>query len=528
MIYKEYTLSEAAVDAVSADVQAYLNRLGTDRRSVQRIRLTVEELLLNLLSHSGCGLKLSVGLGKQFGRQMFRLRYEAQPFDPTRSSDNPTADELMRSLGLFPAWSARGRINTVSLVLADRPKRSTLFYILIAAAAAALLGALGNLIPEEVRQIVVTSLLSPLSGCFLGLLNTFAGMMILLTICSGILGMGDSATLGRMGKSIVVRFFLLSLAISAATVVLVLPFVRLNFSSGGQGQASAVEEISRMFFDILPTNLIDPFRTGNTFHIIVIATFLGCALLAIGERGSRVRGVIGEASVLFQQIVSSVCSLVPLFVFSMLLQLIWSGKVRVLVSVLKPILLIAAFILLLALAVAAASSLRLKCPPALLLKKVLPAFLLAFTTASSVSAFPLGMETCEKKLGIKKSLISFVYPLGSVIYMPSSVIYFTVLVCTFAELYQIAVGVPWLILAAVISTLITIAMPPIPGADILCYTVLFSALGIPAEAIILATTVGIVLDYLDTGTNVLLMILQITCDAQRLDCLDRKILLGKE
>ena len=137
------------------------------------------------------------------------------------------------------------------------------------------------------------------------------------------------------------------------------------------------------------------------------------------------------------------------------------------------------------------------------------------------------METCEKKLGVEKHLTSFIYPTGSVIYMPSSVIYLNVLVCAFAEIYQIAVGIPWLILAVVISTLIAIAMPPIPGADILCYTVLFSALCIPSEAIILATAVGIALDYLDTGINVMLMIFRIACDAKRLGKLDQNILLNR-
>ena len=335
LTYKEYTLNEAAVDAVSADVQDYLNKLNTESRSVQRIRLTVEELLLNLQAHYGNGMKISVGLGKQFGRHIFRLRYEAEPFDPSKSGENPLADDMMRSLGLFPAWNCRGKINTVSLVLANRPKRSMLFYILLAAAAAVVLGVLGNVIPENVQSAVSDSVLSPVSNGFLGLLNTFGGLMILFTLCSGILGMGDTATLGRTGRSVVARFVGISFAISAVTVVAVLPFVSLNFSSGGQEQVSVFDQIIQMFFDILPTNIIDPFGTGNTLQIIVIALFAGCALLAVGERASRVRGLIVDSSTLFQQIVSFVCALVPLFVFCMLLQLIWSGQASVLISVLK-------------------------------------------------------------------------------------------------------------------------------------------------------------------------------------------------
>ena len=233
LVYKEYTLNAVAVDTISAEVQDYLHKLNAEYRSVQRIRLTVEEILINILTHCGSSMKISVGLGKQFGRHMFRLHYEAEPFDPSKTGDNPLADDMMRSLGLFPAWSCRGKSNTVSLVLANRPKRSTLFYIMLAAIAAVVLGTLGNIIPDTVRLTINDSLLSPVSNCFLGLLNTFAGLMIFLTICSGILGMGDSATLGRTGKSVIARFIGISFAIGAISAVITLPFVKLNFSSGG-------------------------------------------------------------------------------------------------------------------------------------------------------------------------------------------------------------------------------------------------------------------------------------------------------
>ena len=63
--YTNYTLDEAAVEAVSAAVQAYLEKLGTERRGMLRLRLTVEELLLNILDGCGRGIPLSVGLGRQ-------------------------------------------------------------------------------------------------------------------------------------------------------------------------------------------------------------------------------------------------------------------------------------------------------------------------------------------------------------------------------------------------------------------------------------------------------------------------------
>ena len=152
LIYKEYTLNELAVEEISADVQNYLNRQRTERRNVQRVRLTIEELLLNILECCDKGMQISVGIGKQFGRHLFRARYESTPFDPTKSSENPWSDDMMRTLGFFPSWSHRGKVNTVSVVMADRTEHSTVFYIICAMIAAALLGFAGGFLTDSLRQ----------------------------------------------------------------------------------------------------------------------------------------------------------------------------------------------------------------------------------------------------------------------------------------------------------------------------------------------------------------------------------------
>ena len=525
MVFKEYALNERNIEAISAELQAYLRERNMETRNIQRIRLTAEELLLNIMgSPDGCE-RITVGLGRQFGRHLLRLRYEMAPFDPIKSGENPWVDDMMRSLGFFPSWSYRGRANTVSMVLLDRPKLGTLFYILLAALAAVLLGFVGSWLPDPLRQTLNDAFLVPAADGFLGLLKTFSGLMIVLTICSGILGMGDSASLSRTGKSVLLRFVGISFAVSIASTGMALPFLNLRFADGAQGGSSPLIQISRMFFDILPSNLVDPFQSGNTLQLIVIAIIFGVGLLAIGDQGSRLRDLVNDASGLLQHTVSAICALVPAFVFVVLLRQFWFGQAAMLLAVFKPMLILLGMMLVLTTVLWMASALRLKCSPVLLLKKVLPPFLVAFTTASSVSAMPLAMETCEKKLGANRNMVSFVYPLGSVIYMPTSVVYFSVLSCALAGIYQVEISLPWLLTEVVTATLIAIAMPPIPGADVLCYTLLFSSLGIPSEALILATTIGIVFDYVDTGLNVLLITLQTAVEAGREGDLDRDVLL---
>lgn len=527
LVYKEFTLNAASIEAVSAELQEYLNDLKMERRSIQRIRLTVEELLLNVLNCPDKCEKISVGMGRQFGRHLFRLRYAAQPFDPTKNEEGSWAEELMRSLGYFPSWSYRGKLNTVSLVLQDRRKRGTLFYIVLAVLAAVMLGLAGNLLPDSTRQTIADALLSPAADGFLGLLRTFSGLMILLTICSGMVGMGDSASLGRMGKSVLLRFVAVTFVVSMAAAAVSLLFFKLDFLENVLGDSSPLIRLSRMFFDILPSNIVEPFQTGNAMQIIVIAVLLGVSLLAIGERGSRLRTLVNDAAAWLQNTVSAVCALIPVFVFVMLLQQFWAGHSLSLLTIYKPLLLIAATELVVSAAIWLITSFRLKCRPMILLKKALPPFLVALTTASSMSAMPLSMETIENRLGVKRSTVSFVYPLGSVIYMPASVIYFTVLVFFFAENYPIEISLAWIVMAVVVTSLMVIALPPIPGAGILGHSILLATLGIPSEALMLAAATDIIADFFDTGFNVLLLFFQVADIAGRTGNMDRSVLLSE-
>ena len=523
--YKEFALDEARVEEVSLLVQDYLNAQKMERRSVQRIRLTAEELLLNILSHSGRGVRVSIGLGKQFGRQMLRLRYEGDAFDPVKNSENPLSDEIMRSLGALPSWSYRGRMNTVSMTLSERPKRGSVFYILLAVAAAVVLGFAGRLFPEALRQSITDILLTPLSNGFLGLMKTFSGILIMLTICSGILGMGDSATLGQKGKLFVLRFIGISFILCAAVMVVALSLLHIDPGAQlSQGGSSGFAQISQMIFNILPSDPVEPFRTGNTLQLIVIALLIGVGLLAIGERGKSLRSLVEESTSLLQRMVSGICALVPLYVFAILLRQIWSGEAGALLSVWKLMVMVLSSEVVFSAAYLLIAALRLKINPLKLLKKILPPTLIAFTTASSLAALTLSLETCERKLGVRKSTVAFAYPLGSVIFMPGCLFSFTVFVCFFAQFYHVAVNPAWCILALITVTLLAIALPPIPGAGVLVFTIMFSTLGIPAEALVMVMAVEIVSEFFATGSNNFLLLLEIACGAGRLGDLDRAVL----
>ena len=520
--WQEYTLDAKAVDDISESIKSFLESLNMERRNVLRIRLTMEELLLRLHDRSDGPAAVSLGLGKQYGKPLVSLKYEGEPFDPTDGEAENWNGRILAAAGLSPVWSYRGKDNLLSLRLTESGGHGTLFYIMIAVIAAAVLGAAGHFLPQTLKAGIDEVLLAPLMKGFLGLLNTFAGIMIAFTICSGVLGVGDSATLGKIGKGLLLRLFVISLIVSAFAICFANIFLKLNISSGGAGGISQLGQISEMIFGILPSNPVSPFLNCNTMQIIVIALFAGIALLTLGERGQRLRELVEECAILTQYITSAICRLVPLFVFTALLRQIWSGAAAQLLTLWKPLVLIIAAGLTVTAMLMVFTAMQVKCAPMLLLKKLMPPFLVAFTTASSMSAFSTGIETCEKKLGAERSFLEFALPVGSVIYKPVSLCMLSVLACSLAEIYGMEVNIAWFIMAWLAATLLSIAVPPIPGAALTIYSILFSQLSIPSDALLLAAALDVVTDFFDTGFNVLLLNLEMVREASILHRLDRK------
>ena len=523
LTYKEYSLSKNSIEAISAELQAYLNNLNMERQNIQRIRLTVEEILLNIMEHCEEGTGISFGVGRRFGKYLLRLRYTADPFDPTETKEDYWSEDIMKILGFSPVWNHRGSVNSVSMVLVERKKKSTIFYPVLALLLAVILGVAGRMLPETFRQNAGDIFLTPLGNSFLGLLKTFSSIMILFTICSGIAGLGRMETLGRIGRSVMLRTMLFSVTVCIGAVIVVQPFLHPEYINEMQGDSEQLKAVSRMLFDILPSDPVEPFRNGNFIQIIVIALFLGMGLLVIGEKGTHLRGFVDDSALLTQHILSAISAFVPLFIFVMVLQQIWLGKADTLISAWKPLVLINGSYIVLAVIMLLISALHLKFSPGKLIKKVIHPFIIGFTTASSLSAMAISMDTCEKKFGVQKKIVSFLYPLDSMVYKPFCILYYTIIAFTLSEMYKVEISLPWVLTAGVLSILLSVASPPISGSGLMVYTILFSSLGLPPEAIVVAATFELISDHLYTGLTIVLQIFHIACEANRMGYLDRAV-----
>lgn len=223
-------LNPAGIDEASETVSAWLRDAGAERTDIIRIRLTIEDILLNISDHTEETIRAELSFFHRFGADQIRIRYGGDRFDPLTPEDQEIGEftaSLLAGTGILPVWRWRYGTNEVIVPVSDGRKRSELIMPL-SIAGAVTVGLLGPMIPESVRTVIIDYVLSFLSQGFLNLLNTFIGIMIFLTVITGICGIGDTVALGRVGKQMMIRFIAGSVLGSEFMTVGVRLFFRLD------------------------------------------------------------------------------------------------------------------------------------------------------------------------------------------------------------------------------------------------------------------------------------------------------------
>lgn len=497
----KYDLNYTNIDAASEAVVAFLSNNKVDSKDVQRIRLSIEEVLLKYLDRFDESKSFTLVTSKRLRSLVIELSIAGESFDPFSENENGEATmlhSLLSGIGLAPVWRYKNGKNIVSFV-AKKKKLSQILQLGIAILAAFALGGICYLLPQNVSNFITEDVITPIFNTFMGLLSAISGPIIFLSVVWGIVGIGDMTTFGKIGKKMIIRFLVISVITGAVGTAFCAVFFKL--SSTGE-TAFAFSDLYQMILDIVPGNLIAPFIEGNSLQIIFIAIIFGLAMLVLGHRIPVVTSFIEQTNSVMQLIMGAVSSFIPFFVFGSVLNMIAGNNFS---SVIKAYKLILVMLLADAILMAIylfAVSVRKKAGPFNLLRKMIPTFIICLTTASSVAAYQTNVACCEKKLGIDKKIINIGVPLGQVVFMPGAVVLFLCTAFGMAENYGVSITPIWMLTVFIISVVLAIAAPPVPGAALTCYTILFTQLGIPAEAVAVVIALNVILEFVTTAVNV--------------------------
>ena len=513
----ELVLSNGNIDLARTQAEEYLGKLGTDRASSLRILFSLEEILLNYQAQLGESQLFSIRCYSRMGQPRIELSVSSdQPLPFEENEETVLLNRLVSQMAVAPTWRYSGHRNIILFTPMKKP-RSQQSWILLSLLLSISLGLAFRFFAPELGHSINEKLLVPILDSVTGLLNFISGPVIFLSICWGIYGIGDVSTLNRVGRRMMTHFMVMLLLLGLLALAVEFPFMELT-ATGSSGRID-LAAISALILDSIPRSFVEPFETNNPMQIIFIAALMGLALLVLGPKGSAVADLVEQGNRITMLIMAWFTHLIPIIIFcccfGMALdifpsQLLTVGKltgIHLFTTILAPLLAFLAVVV------------RQKANPRVLGKKLLPTFLIGLSTASSTAAFSKNVSQC-KKMGIQESLVNFGVPLGQVIYMPTAMILYMDICINMAAMFGIAITPIYLFNTLLISLLLSIAIPPIPGADVAIFALLFTQMGIPSTALALLLPINMLLDFTDTALNLICLqceLIQVAGDSDMLD-----------
>lgn len=140
--------------------------------------------------------------------------------------------------------------------------------------------------------------------------------------------------------------------------------------------------------------------------------------------------------------------------------------------------------------------------PFLFIRHMLQAILTAFSTASSSATLPVTMECAHKNAGVSKRSTEFVLPLGATINMDGTALYEAAAAIFIAQAIGMDLTLTQQLIIAVTATLAAIGAAGIPEAGLVTMIIVLNAVGLPVEYIGLILSVDWLLDRFRTAVNV--------------------------
>lgn len=524
----EYSLTNGEIDAVAAKTESCLKRMKYEPKNITSVRLSIEEYLLRCRQKFGEEGKLVFTIGKRFGRIYLLLEIRGERFNPLETDDEETdwSNRILSKLGLRPVYSYSRGTNQVRLEL-NPHKNNTFFGILAALVLALLIGGLGRmLLPVETVNAIAENYLSLFSGKFFGLLRMIAAPIIFLSVVGGIGGIEDASSLGKFGKNVLLSFLFSNLLLAAACAVVLPQIFSVSFEGNAAG-GDRLGQLLKLLLDILPENIIDPFLSGNSMQIIVLAAACGIAIMLLGKQTAELFCIIDEVNLVVKKVMKWIGSLMPILIFTVVLENIWSDKGKVLATAWQPMLLHIAVSVICVLLYVVYAAAKLHINPILLMRKIAPSAMVGFTTASSSAAYGELNSCCLTEMGVNEKAVRFSVPFGMLLSMVGCVSNLFVTAMYSISVYDVKISLMTLIVSVFIVTMLAVTTPPVPGGLLASYAILFAHFSIPNDALAIAMTLSVFMDFVDTAANVSLISPIIAVSANKLGMLDRSVLLGE-
>lgn len=370
---------------------------------------------------------------------------------------------------------------------------------------ALVLGVLCGLALQSNPEIANTYI-KPIGTIFLNLIKMIVVPLVVFSIMTGVISLQDVKKVGAIGGKTVI-FYMVT---TACAVAIGLLFANVLHVSGGYtltaSELAYEAKESPSFIDtivnIFPSNFFQPMADATMLQIIVIALVFGFGIIAAGKKSEPVVRFVEGMNEVCIKIMHGIICFAPFGVFGLMAPVVASNGPDVLLPLLW--LIIVAYLAMgahLLVVYSGMVKVLAKMNPLKFFRGIAPAFLFAFSSASSVGTLPMNME-CTTKMGARKEMTSFILPLGATINMDGTAIYQGVCAIFIAQVFGIDLNIQQQFMVVMTTVLASIGTAGVPGSGMIMLAMVLTSVGLPVEGIALVAGVDRILDMMRTALNI--------------------------
>ncbi len=265
--------------------------------------------------------------------------------------------------------------------------------------------------------------------------------------------------------------------------------------------------------ELVPTNIFNSLSgNGTMLQIIFFSIFFGITLLYIPPEKSKTLILFFDgATDVFIKMVDIIMKGAPFFVFALMAGVvndIAGDDPAKIIEIFKGLgwyaLTVLVGLLLMAFVIYP-SVLKLLVPKRKFfdfLRGISPAQALAFSTSSSAATLPVTFECVEENLKVDKKIAGFVLPIGATVNMDGTSLYQAVAVVFLAQMHMINLSLGQQLTVVLTATLASVGSAAIPSAGVVMLMVVLNSVGLNPAWIAIILPVDRILDMVRTTVNV--------------------------
>ncbi|WP_455424868.1 dicarboxylate/amino acid:cation symporter [Dryocola sp. LX212] len=345
---------------------------------------------------------------------------------------------------------------------------------------------------------------------FLRLIKMVIAPLVFSTLTVGIMRMGETSTIGRIGGKAMVWFVsssVLSILVGLFVVTVTHPGSGMNLQvpTGDVQTGLAVSGMSLKAFisHTIPTSIAGAMSDNEILQIVVFSMFFGIAGASLGEKfNAPLVAALDVVSHIMLKVTGYVMYVAPLAIFAAISSVIATEGLGILLNYASFIGGYYVAIILTCLVLISVGYMVLKADIFRLLAMLKDPVLVAFTTSSSEAAYPKTLDQLTR-FGCSRNIASFVLPIGYSFNLVGSMVYCSFASMFIAQAYNIHLSFSEIVVLMLTLMLASKGIAGVPRSALVVLAATIPSFNIPVAGILLLMGIDHFLDMGRSAINVL-------------------------